>query len=106
MTQYNLGILYYNLHDYAKAEEYYLKALENKTQLFTQNPDAYRAGLAMAQWNLMLVYAKTENWEKYDEMLDQALKNYKELARRNSQYQEDVEILRKLKEQRAAEKGQ
>ncbi len=106
MTQYNLGLLYYNLHDYAKAEEYYLQALENKTQLFTQNPDAYRASFAMTQWNLMLVYANTENWEKYDEMLELALNNYEILARKNSQYQEDVENLRKRKEQRTAEKGQ
>ena len=98
--------MYDDLDDYAKAEEYYLKALENKTQLFTQNPDAYRASMAMTQWNLMLVYAKTENWEKYDDMLEKALKNYEELARRNSQYQEDVENLRKRKEQRTAEKGQ
>ena len=104
--QNTLGILYSDLHDYAKAEEYYLKALENKTELFRQNPDAYRASLAGTQWNLMLVYAKTENWEKYDDMLEKALKNYEELARRNSQYQEDVENLRKRKEQRTAEKGQ
>ena len=105
-TQYNLGILYYDLHDYAKAEEYHLKALENYTQLFTQNPDAYRADLAMTQWYLMLLYGNMENWEKYDDMLEKALKNYEELARRSSQYQEDVENLRNRKEQRTAEKGQ
>ena len=98
--------MYDDLHDYAKSEEYCLKALENRTQLFTQNPDAYRADLAMTQWNLMLLYANMENWEKYDDMLEKALKNYEELARRNSQYQEDVENLRKRKEQRTAEKGQ
>ena len=106
MTQNNLGNLYDDLDDYAKAEEYYLKALENYIQLITQNPDAYRADLANTQWNLMLLYGNMENWEKYDDMLEKALKNYEELARRNSQYQEDVEKLRKLKEQRAAEKGQ
>ena len=106
MTQNSLGILYYYLHDNTKAEEYMLKALENRTQMFSQNPEAYRAGLAMTQWNLMLLYGNMENWEKYDDMLEKALKNYEELARRNSQYQEDVENLRKLKEQRAAEKGQ
>ena len=106
LTQNNLGALYYNLHDYAKAEEYYLKALENKTRLFTQNPDAYRADLAMTQWNLMLLYANMENWEKYDDMLEKALKNYEILAQKNSRYQEDVDNLRKRKEQRTAEKGQ
>ena len=105
-TQHNLGVLYKNLHDYAKAEENYLKALENYTQLFRQNPDAYRSSVASTQWNLMLVYAKTENWEKYDEMLELALKNYEILAQKNSRYQEDVENLRKRKEQRTAEKGQ
>ncbi|MBR0117271.1 MAG: tetratricopeptide repeat protein [Prevotella sp.] len=105
-TQFYLGSLYRDLHDYAKAEEYYLQALENYTQLFNHNPDAYRACLAMTQWNLMLLYGNMENWEKYDEMLEKALKNYEELARRNSQYQEDVENLRKRKEQRTAEKGQ
>ena len=106
MTQNNLGILYDDLHDYAKAEEFYLKALENLALLFNQNSDAYRADLAMTQWNLMLLYANMENWEKYDDMLEKALKTYEELARRNSQYQEDVENLRKRKEQRTAEKGQ
>ena len=105
-TQHNLGILYKNLHDYAKAEEYYLKALENKTLLFAQNPNAYRASLAMTQWNLMLLFNSIENWEKFDDMLEMALNNYEELAQRNTRYQENVGNLRKLKEWRAAQKGQ
>ena len=99
-----MGGGYYYLHDYAKAEEYYLKALENDTQLFSQYPDAYRASLAMTQWNLMLLYGNMENWEKYDEMLDQALKNYKELALHNTRYQEDVEVLNHRKKRREGEK--
>ncbi len=106
LTQNNLGNLYDDLKDYAKAEEFYLQALENKDQLFRQNANVYRASLASTQWNLMLLYETMEKWEKYDEMLEKALKNYEELARKNSRYQEDVDELRKSKQQRAAAKGQ
>ena len=105
-SQFYLGTLYYTLHHYTKAEEYLLQALENRTQLFRQYPDAYRNYLAMAQWNLMLVYEKIENWEKYDEILELALKNYEILAQKDSRYQENMDKLRKWKQQRAAIKEQ
>ena len=105
-NQHNLGNLYAILHDYAKAQEYLLKALENRTQLLAQNPDAYRADLASTQWNLMLLYEVMKSWEKYDEMLELVLKNYEILAQENSQYQERVDELRDRKQQRAAAKGQ
>ena len=101
-TQICFGALYSDLHDYAKAEKYALKALDNYTQLFQQDPDAYRSDLAYAQDLLILLYGKTENWKKYDEILEQALKNYEILAQKDSQYQEDVDNLRSLKQLRAA----
>ena len=104
--QNSLGNLYKDLHDFTKAEGYYLKALENKTQLFNQNPDAYRTTLASSQRNFMLLYEKMENGEKFDEMLEQALKNYEILAQKDSRYQENMDKLRKWKQQRAAIKEQ
>ena len=46
----NLGMLYLNKLDYTKAEEYFLKALENYTQLSVQNPDVTNhLGIARTQ---------------------------------------------------------
>ncbi len=89
--QNNLGNLYADLHDYAKAEEYYLKALENNTQLFTQNPDVYRASLAYTQDDLGLLYGNLHDYAKAEKYYLQALENYTQLfsqapeAYRNSQ---------------------
>ena len=81
--QNNLGILYKNLHDYAKAEEYYLKALENRTQLFTQNPDAYRASLASTQNNLGSLYDDLHDYAKAEEYYLKALENKTRLFTQN-----------------------
>ena len=51
-AQNDLGDLYSDLQNYTKAEEYYLQALENFTQLFQQEPDSYRSNLASTQINL------------------------------------------------------
>jgi len=51
-----LGVLYYNLHDYAKAEEYLLKALENKTLLFNDYPDIFCDNLALTLGNIGNLY--------------------------------------------------
>ncbi len=81
--QNNLGVLYYDLHDYGKAEEYYLKALENRTQLFTQNPDAYRADLAGTQNNLGILYSDLHNYAKAEEYYLKALENKTQLFTQN-----------------------
>ena len=81
--QNNLGILYRDLHDYAKAEEYHLKALENYTQLFTQNPDAYRADLAMTQNNLGVLYYDLHDYAKSEEYYLEALENDTQLFSQN-----------------------
>ena len=99
-VQNGLGNLYSKLHDYDRAEEYYLKAQGNRSLLFLNNPDFYRADLAITQYNLLLIYGVSERWELFDEMLEQALKNYEELARQDSQYQEKVDELRELKKLR------
>ena len=81
--QNNLGNLYYNLHDYAKSEEYMLKALENRTQLFTQNPEAYRADLAMTQHNLGGLYSNLHDYAKSEEYYLKALENKTRLFTQN-----------------------
>ena len=46
ISQLSLGALYTDIGDYPKAEDYCLKSLENYTQLFHQDPDAYRSYVA------------------------------------------------------------
>ncbi len=70
-----LGVLYMDLHDYAKAEEYFLKALDNRSQLFSQNPDAYRADLAVAQNNLGAMYKDLHDYKKAEEYFLRTLEN-------------------------------
>ena len=81
--QNNLGNLYSILHDYAKAEEYYLKVLGIHTQLFTQNPDAYRANLAMTHNNLGNLYKNLHDFAKSEEYYLKALENYTQLFTQN-----------------------
>ena len=81
--QNNLGNLYKGLHDYAKAEEYYLNALENFIQVFRQNPDAYRYKLAMTQNNLGTMYYVLHDYAKAEEYFLQALENKTQLFRQN-----------------------
>ncbi len=79
----NLGILYFDLHDYAKTEECYLKALEIRTLLFTQDPDAYRASLADTQHNLGNLYYILHNYAKAEEYYLKALESYTQLFTQN-----------------------
>ena len=83
-TQNNLGILYDNLHDYAKAEEYYFKALENRIQLFSQNPGKYREDLANTQYNLGTLYDNLHNYAKAEEYYLMALEHYTQLFAQDS----------------------
>ena len=86
--QNNLGLLYYDRHDYTKAEEYYLKALENRTYLFSQNPDAYRADLASTQFFLGSLYNNLQNYAKAEEYLLKALENRSQL------FEQDPDVYR------------
>ena len=89
--QNNLGNLYADLHDYAKAEEYYLKALENNTQLFSQDPYVYHADLATTQHNLGTLYDDLHNYAKAEEYYLKALENRNQLFRQNPDaYREDL----------------
>ena len=89
--QHNLGLLYSDLHDYGKAEEYYLKALENYTLLFNQNPDAYRADLAGTQNNLGNLYKNLHDYVKAEEYLLKALENKVQLfAQDPDEYRVDL----------------
>ena len=73
--QNNLGILSFDLHDYAKAEEYYLQVLEKYNQLFRQNPDAFRKDLANTQNNIGNLYLNLRNYAKAEECHLKALEN-------------------------------
>ena len=81
--QYDSAVSYYNNHDYAKSEEYYLKALENYILLFTQNPDAYRADLTDTQDKLGLLYCYIPDFKKAEEYYLKALENYTQLISQN-----------------------
>ncbi len=78
-VQNNLGNLYYNLHDYNKAEEYYLKALNCLTDLMSQNPDATLPDIALAQDNLGLVYSDLHDYGKSEKYYLKALENRTQL---------------------------
>jgi tetratricopeptide (TPR) repeat protein len=73
--QNNLGSLYDDLHDYAKAEEYFLKALEYKTLLFSKTPDAYRADLSVTQTGLGIMYDNLQDYGKAEKYYLYSLEN-------------------------------
>ncbi len=73
--QNNLGALYDNLHEYVKAEKFLLSALESKTKLFEQNPNAYRADLSVTQNGLGILYDNLHNYAKAEEYYLFSLEN-------------------------------
>ncbi len=79
MVQFNLGIVYINLEDYAKAENIFLQALENYTQLSRQTLNAYCVNLAKVQYFLGLVYFNLSDYTKSENYYHQALDNYTQL---------------------------
>ena len=81
--QNNLGLLYHVFNEYVKAEKCFLKALENNTQLFSQNPDVYRADLANIQNNLGLLYRDLHNYAKAEEYYVMAQENFTLLFNQN-----------------------
>ncbi|MCR5709158.1 MAG: tetratricopeptide repeat protein [Bacteroidales bacterium] len=72
----NLGFIYYSIHDYGRAKEYWTRAWEYRTRLSARNPDAYRQGLANLQLNLGLLHRVLQDYGKCEEYYLQALDNY------------------------------
>ena len=90
-SQVDSGLSCYNDGNYSKAEEYFLKALENFTQLFNQNPDAYHDDMADAQYFLGMTYFKLQDYDKAGDSFLKALNNYTELFKRDPEvYRADV----------------
>ena len=83
MTQNNLGNLYSDLYDYASSERYYKQALENREKLFSANPAAYRANLAMTQNNLGNLYSYLHDYASSERYYKLALENYEKLFAAN-----------------------
>ena len=81
--QHNLGVLYYDLHDYTNSEKYYKLALENKEHLFAQNPDAYRVDLAGTQNNLGALYKDLQDFTNSEKYYKLALENRELLFAQN-----------------------
>lgn len=80
----NLAQTYADMGDYARAEQYSLAALEKRTVLFRQNPDAYRAELSMSQNNLGLMYYNMHNYAKAKEYSLAALEHRRVLFSQDS----------------------
>ena len=72
----NLGSLYMDMHEYTKAEKCLLKALENHTLLYDQNPDADMANLAITQNDLGNLYSRIYDYVKAEEYYLKALESY------------------------------
>lgn len=86
-----LGNINLDLHNYDKAEKYYLKALELKTQLFSENPDAYRAPLSSTQHNLGNLYSDIHAFDKSEDYYHKALENCTQLYSQNPEvYREQL----------------
>ena len=73
--QNNLGNIYSKSNDFSKAEEYYLKALENRTLLFNQDPDANRAEIAMIYNDLGNMYFVLRDYVQAESIYLKALEN-------------------------------
>ena len=73
--QNNLGNIYSKSNDFAKAEDYYLKALENRTLLFNQDPDANRAEMAMIYNDLGNMYFVLRDYAQAESIYLKALEN-------------------------------
>ena len=75
-----LGMLYYSTNDFAKAEEYFTKALETCKRLAEANPEAFDSDLAGTYSNLGLLYSNTHNFAKAEDHYTEALEIRKRLA--------------------------
>lgn len=78
------AIILNNISDkHNEAKEYYLKALDATEKLAEENPQRYKADLAMSLNNIGIFYAKQGEAKKAEEHYLIALKLYKELASKN-----------------------
>ena len=74
-----LGILYSDTHNFAKAEEYFTKALEIRNRLAKINPEAFGPYLAASYNNLGVLYSGTNDFTKAEECFTKALEILKRL---------------------------
>lgn len=75
----NLGTLYLYQSDCTRAEEALLKALDLRSRLFADYPDALRYDIATTQLNLGYLYDEIRNYDKAEEYYLQSLDNYTQL---------------------------
>lgn len=73
--QNNLGNIYSKSNEFAKAEEFFLKALEIRTLLFNQDPDANRAEIAMIYNDLGNMYFVLRDYAQAESIYLKALEN-------------------------------
>ncbi len=74
------GIVYSDLHEYAKAEEYYLKAISLYKPLTDKRPDAFLPALASCYNNAGVLYNGLHDYAKAEENYLKAISLYKFLA--------------------------
>ena len=72
------------MDDYARAEEYYLLALDNFKQLCRQNYEANLPDLAKVQRNLAILYGYMGDFRKSDDLFWQSIDNQNRLIKRKS----------------------
>lgn len=75
------GMLYSDLHDYAKAEEYYLKAISLYKPLANKRPDAFRPALASSYSNAGVLYDEIHDYAKAEEYYLKAIAIREALAK-------------------------
>lgn len=75
------GICYISLHDYAKAEEYYLKAISLYKPLANKRPDAFLPALASCYSNAGVLYNEIHDYAKAEEYYLKAIAIREALAK-------------------------
>ena len=79
-----LGILYSDLNNHAKAEEFYLKAIAIYEDFASKNPDAFNPDLAMSYNNAGILYRNLQDYPKAEEFYLKAIAIREDLASKNS----------------------
>ena len=88
--------MYYDLRDYTKSEEYYLGALENYSQLFQPDSNAYREDLAVIDYRLASLYEVLHDYTKSEKYYILALYNYNQLFKMEPNiYQHNLALTQK-----------
>lgn len=80
MSYNNAGNLYYNLHDYAKAEKFYLKAIAIYQTLADKNPEGFNPELAASHNSTGVLYVRLHNYAKAIEYFQKAAVMYEKLC--------------------------